>query len=84
MAYGRDFRQKFMAKLYFVCKTGAATVAKLIEQQHAICQQQIADFRTQLAAMPAERGQILLSFIFALVSLKQGCSGLIFVSRCSL
>ena len=64
VAHGRDFRQEFMAKLYFARKTGAATVAKLIDQQRAICQQQIADFRTHLAAMPAERVLDTLVFHF--------------------
>lgn len=70
VAHGRDFRQEFMAKLYFARKTGTATVAKLIEQQRSVCQQQIEDFRTQLAAMPAERLLDTLVFHFRIGQLE--------------
>jgi PadR family transcriptional regulator AphA len=53
--HGRDFRQEFMAKLYFAHLQGAARVNTLIEQQRQVCQQQLSVFQRQLATIPPER-----------------------------
>jgi DNA-binding PadR family transcriptional regulator len=53
--HGRDFRQHFMAKLYFARQEGDAAVTFLIAQQRAVYQRQINGFQQQLAAIPSER-----------------------------
>lgn len=87
VAHGRDFRQEFMAKLYFARKSEAASVATLIAQQRSVCQQQIEEFRTQLAAMPAERVLDTLVFHFRIGQLAatlqwlDTCTTLLVVAR---
>ena len=53
--HGRDFRQEFMAKLYFAHTEDAAAVNALIEQQRQVCQRRLSNFQRQLDAIPAER-----------------------------
>jgi PadR family transcriptional regulator, regulatory protein AphA len=44
IAHGLDFRQAFLAKLYFVTMNGAAPITRLITRQRAACQTWLADF----------------------------------------
>jgi DNA-binding PadR family transcriptional regulator len=46
--HGRDFRQEFMAKLYFAQQEGAATAAALIERQRVACRAWLQEFQVQL------------------------------------
>jgi PadR family transcriptional regulator, regulatory protein AphA len=52
--HGRDFRQEFMAKLYFAQREGAAVAAALVERQRAACHGWLQEFHAQLAAEPAD------------------------------
>ncbi len=47
--HGREFRQEFMAKLYFAQREGRDTVSLLIERQAAACQVWLQAFQRQLA-----------------------------------
>jgi PadR family transcriptional regulator AphA len=51
--HGREFRQEFMAKLYFAQQEGVEVVARLIEQQRAACQSWLAEFQAQRDRIPA-------------------------------
>ncbi|WP_129674260.1 PadR family transcriptional regulator [Candidatus Chloroploca sp. Khr17] len=51
--HGREFRQQFMAKLYFAQKEDPATVALLIARQIDACQGWLAEFQLQLGTIPA-------------------------------
>jgi len=60
--HGRDFRQEFMAKLYFARGEGPTTVTRLLDQQRATCQRWIMIFNRQLASTPA--GRVLDALVF--------------------
>lgn len=47
VAHGRDFRQEFMAKLFFAQQNGPLSVAQLIADQRAACLRWLADVRAQ-------------------------------------
>jgi DNA-binding PadR family transcriptional regulator len=68
--HGRDFRQEFMAKLYFARGEGPTTVAHLIDQQRATCQRGITTFNQQLIATPKERVLDALVFHFRIGQLE--------------
>jgi DNA-binding PadR family transcriptional regulator len=53
VAHGREFRQEFMAKLYFAQRTNVATVVALITRQRAVLSERLAVFAEQLAASTA-------------------------------
>lgn len=64
--HGRDFRQEFMAKLYFARAEGSATVTALIDRQRAVCQRQLAIFQKQQDSIPPARVLDLLVLQFRL------------------
>jgi PadR family transcriptional regulator, regulatory protein AphA len=49
--HGRDVRQDFMARLYFASRLGKDTVARLLEQQKAVCQTWKDGVEQQLSSM---------------------------------
>jgi DNA-binding PadR family transcriptional regulator len=51
VAHGRDFRQEFMAKLFFAQQEGPASVAELIAGQRAACERWLADIRAHADAI---------------------------------
>lgn len=53
--HGRDFRQEFMAKLFFAQQEGPAALAMLIERQRSACQQWSAELEAQRAASGTAR-----------------------------
>jgi PadR family transcriptional regulator, regulatory protein AphA len=53
VAHGRDFRQEFLAKLYFA-RAEPATALALIEAQQAACRDWLADLEAQIAEAVAE------------------------------
>lgn len=53
--HGRDFRQEFMAKLFFASAEGPARAAALIDRQRAVCQRRLDGFQQQLAGIPPDR-----------------------------
>jgi DNA-binding PadR family transcriptional regulator len=55
VAHGRDFRQEFLAKLFFAQQEGPETVAHLIAAQRAACQEWLASLGTQAARLGAQR-----------------------------
>jgi PadR family transcriptional regulator, regulatory protein AphA len=52
--HGRDFRQEFMAKLYFARLESQTAVASLIKQQQETCYDLRARFQKHLAALPTD------------------------------
>jgi DNA-binding PadR family transcriptional regulator len=46
--HGRDFRQEFMAKLFFAQREGTPLVTTLIERQRLACQERLNEFQSQL------------------------------------
>ena len=53
--HGRDFRQEFMAKLFFAQQDGSKTAAALLELQRNACQRWLAGLRGQLAVVDPSR-----------------------------
>jgi PadR family transcriptional regulator, regulatory protein AphA len=53
--HGRDFRQEFMAKLYFARLESQAVVADLLKQQQDTCDELRARLQQQLAALPIDK-----------------------------
>jgi DNA-binding PadR family transcriptional regulator len=53
--HGRDFRQEFMAKLFFAQQESPATLAALIERQRHACREWIAELEIQRAALGPAR-----------------------------
>lgn len=51
--HGREFRQEFMAKLYFAQQEGKQTVSHLITRQIEICQEWREEFQLQLSGIAA-------------------------------
>jgi DNA-binding PadR family transcriptional regulator len=51
--HGREFRQEFMAKLYFAQREGVETVAVLIERQRGACRSWLVVFQDQLNSIAA-------------------------------
>lgn len=51
--HGREFRQEFMAKLYFAQREGVETVTALIERQRDACRSWLAVFENQLDRVSA-------------------------------
>ena len=49
VAHGRDFRQEFLAKLYFAQEENPDTIAALAEHQRLACQQWLVDLETNAA-----------------------------------
>jgi DNA-binding PadR family transcriptional regulator len=52
---GRDFRQEFLAKLYFAQEDGPGTVAALLAAQRAACETLLGDLQRRRAATPGDR-----------------------------
>ncbi len=52
--HGRDFRQEFLAKLYFARADGAATVTALVELQAEECRNWLVGLQTRAAATPQD------------------------------
>ena len=48
VSHGRDFRQEFLAKLFFAHQEGAASARHLIIQQRRVCQEWQRDLRVQI------------------------------------
>ncbi len=55
VAHGRDFRQEFLAKLFFAGQDDPATVAALVERQRKACQGWHTELHSQAEAIGAER-----------------------------
>jgi DNA-binding PadR family transcriptional regulator len=53
--HGRDFRQEFLAKLYFATRDGPATVHDLLSRQRVACEQWLDELQAQHAALNADR-----------------------------
>ena len=53
--HGRDFRQEFLAKLFFAQAAGPAMVAALIAVQQRTCHAWLDDLQTRLGAIGPER-----------------------------
>ncbi len=53
--HGGDFRQEFLAKLYFAHEADPATCAGLIERQREVCRAWIADFQSQIDTIGDDR-----------------------------
>ncbi|MBX3013752.1 MAG: PadR family transcriptional regulator [Caldilineaceae bacterium] len=68
--HGRDFRQEFMAKLYFAQATDAALATTLLQQQRKVYQAQVASFRARLALIPPDRHLDTLVFHFRIGQLE--------------
>ncbi len=63
VAHGREFRQEFLAKLYFAQDSGADTIAVLVEQQRHACQAWLADLEASAAtAEPRSYDWLVLQF----------------------
>jgi DNA-binding PadR family transcriptional regulator len=62
--HGRDFRQEFMAKLFFAQREGTQLVTTLIERQRLACQERLNEFKTQLHAHPMQQplDQLVMKF----------------------
>jgi DNA-binding PadR family transcriptional regulator len=54
VGHGREFRQEFMAKLYFAQQEGAETISLLIERQLEACREWRQEFQRQLTAIAAD------------------------------
>jgi DNA-binding PadR family transcriptional regulator len=54
VAHGREFRQEFMAKLYFAQQVDSATVLLLIMRQRSMLDERVALFVQQLADSAAQ------------------------------
>lgn len=55
VAHGRDFRQEFLAKLFFAQEDDPALVATLIQRQREVCGKWLADLADQHDALDAEQ-----------------------------
>jgi PadR family transcriptional regulator AphA len=53
--HGRDFRQDFLAKLYFATRAGTAAVTELVSRQRDACQRWLADLHATGAMLSADR-----------------------------
>jgi DNA-binding PadR family transcriptional regulator len=53
--HGRDFRQEFLAKLYFATRSGDETAAALLARQRGVCRHWLKDLEAKSTALPAER-----------------------------
>lgn len=53
--YGRDFRQEFLAQLYFAQRAGDDALAHLIARQAEACMTRRDALRADLARLPADR-----------------------------
>ena len=61
--HGRDFRQEFLAKVFFAQRADdPAAFARLLAQQHAVCQRWLGDLQGQLAALDAPFTALVLKF----------------------
>jgi DNA-binding PadR family transcriptional regulator len=61
--HGRDFRQEFLAKVFFAQRADDPRVlAQLVARQRAACQQWLADLQQQLAAAEAPFAALVLQF----------------------
>jgi DNA-binding PadR family transcriptional regulator len=68
--HGRDFRQHFMAKLFFARQEDDAVVALLIARQRTLYQRQIDSFKQQLATTPSMRELDMLVYQFRIRQLE--------------
>jgi DNA-binding PadR family transcriptional regulator len=63
VAHGREFRQEFLAKLYFAQEDGPDTIAVLVEHQRRACQDWLADLEVNAAtAGPRSYDWLVLQF----------------------
>lgn len=63
VAHGRDFRQEFLAKLYFAQQDGPGTIAELAETQRVTCQDWLAELESRAAAAePRSYDWLVLQF----------------------
>ncbi|HSH81199.1 MAG TPA: PadR family transcriptional regulator [Herpetosiphonaceae bacterium] len=53
--HGRDFRQEFLAKLYFAQAEDPAGLAALVDGQREVCQSWLADFESRIDTIADER-----------------------------
>jgi DNA-binding PadR family transcriptional regulator len=62
--HGRDFRQEFLAKLYFASREGPAAVDELVTRQRQACLGWLEELQTRSAAVDAGRHFELLVLRF--------------------
>jgi DNA-binding PadR family transcriptional regulator len=63
VAHGRDFRQEFMAKLYFASRqSDPALVGQLLAVQRAAAERMLAELRAQGAAMHETFDRLVITF----------------------
>ncbi len=63
VAHGRDFRQEFLAKLYFAQRESSETIAALAEHQQLACQRWLVDLETAAARVePRSYDWLVLQF----------------------
>ena len=79
VSHGRDFRQEFLAKLFFAQQDGPALVAALVAAQQAVTQSQLAEHQTQLARLAADRTYDRLVLEFRIGQLE---ATLVWLARC--
>lgn len=53
--HGRDFRQEFLAKLYFASHSGTEAVTELVTRQRQACQQWLVELHAKSATLSADR-----------------------------
>ncbi|HEX9372725.1 MAG TPA: PadR family transcriptional regulator [Roseiflexaceae bacterium] len=80
VAHGRDFRQEFLAKLFFAQRDSPATAARLIADQQQACRDWLIDLRAQAGAIGDDRPydwlvlQFRISNLEAIVSWLDTCA----------
>ena len=62
VAHGRDFRQEFLAKLFFANQIGADTLAQLLDAQRVACDRTLSELREQQAQTDQAFDQLVVSF----------------------
>ena len=62
VAHGRDFRQEFLAKLFFAQQIDAHTLTTLLAAQRSACDRVLAELRVQLAPIAPPFDQLVIQF----------------------
>jgi DNA-binding PadR family transcriptional regulator len=64
VAHGRDFRQEFLAKLFFAHQEGPDYVQSLLEQQRTTCQAMLAEMQAKASTREANNPYAWLVYEF--------------------
>lgn len=70
VTHGRDFRQEFLAKLFFAQQDGPVTVTRLVDAQRALCQRLLADLHGQIEAFDTHKTYDWLVLQFRVTNLE--------------